>query len=120
MPCSISWYLLGCCCCLVVGWLLTGNSIGGFISTSAAADYPSLVAGLVLINSAGPITPGATQADVEAAAAVTKKPPPTWVVRLMTFGLMMYLQNSIAKQLKWLYPTNPAHADEWLEQEIYR
>eukprot|EP00878_Enallax_costatus_P025088 GHUV01026809.1.p1 GENE.GHUV01026809.1~~GHUV01026809.1.p1 ORF type:complete len:155 (+),score=40.44 GHUV01026809.1:964-1428(+) len=35
-------------------------------------------------------------------------------------ALMMYLQNSIGKQLKWLYPTNPDNADEWLEQEIYR
>jgi pimeloyl-ACP methyl ester carboxylesterase len=33
--------------------VLAGNSIGGFISASAAADYPSLVAGLALLNSAG-------------------------------------------------------------------
>jgi hypothetical protein len=33
---------------------------------------------------------------------------------------MAYLQNSIGKQLKWLYPTNPQNADKWLEQEIYR
>jgi pimeloyl-ACP methyl ester carboxylesterase len=30
-----------------------GNSIGGFISASLAADYPQLCSGLVLINSAG-------------------------------------------------------------------
>lgn len=30
-----------------------GNSIGGFISASLAADYPGLVEGLVLLNSAG-------------------------------------------------------------------
>ena len=35
-----------------------GNSIGGFISTSLAADYPRLVAGLALLNSAGPIDAG--------------------------------------------------------------
>lgn len=33
--------------------VLAGNSIGGFISASVAADYPGLVAGLVLLNSAG-------------------------------------------------------------------
>lgn len=49
-----------------------------------------------------------------------RKPPSPWFVRLSTFGLMAYLQNSIGKQLKWLYPTNPAAADKWLEQEIYR
>jgi pimeloyl-ACP methyl ester carboxylesterase len=51
--------LLVCCCrdflVCVVGSpaVLAGNSIGGFISASAAADYPSLVAGLALLNSAG-------------------------------------------------------------------
>jgi pimeloyl-ACP methyl ester carboxylesterase len=33
--------------------VLVGNSIGGFISASVAADYPDLVKGLVLVNSAG-------------------------------------------------------------------
>jgi pimeloyl-ACP methyl ester carboxylesterase len=37
--------------------VLAGNSIGGFISASMAADFPDLVAGLVLLNSAGPIKP---------------------------------------------------------------
>ena len=30
-----------------------GNSIGGYISASLAGDYPSLVQGLVLVNSRG-------------------------------------------------------------------
>lgn len=30
--------------------VLAGNSIGGFISASCAADYPELVAGLALVN----------------------------------------------------------------------
>jgi len=33
--------------------VVVGNSIGGFISASVAADYPDLVKGLVLVNSAG-------------------------------------------------------------------
>ena len=33
--------------------VLVGNSIGGYISASVAADYPDLVKGLVLVNSAG-------------------------------------------------------------------
>lgn len=69
---------------------------------------------------AGPITPGVTEAQVDATVSEPPKPPSPWVVRLSTFGLMAYLQNSIGKQLKWLYPTNPAAADKWLEQEIYR
>jgi pimeloyl-ACP methyl ester carboxylesterase len=30
--------------------VLAGNSIGGFISASCAADFPTLVAGLALVN----------------------------------------------------------------------
>lgn len=33
---------------------------------------------------------------------------------------MMYLERSIASQLKWLYPTAPERADAWLEAEIFR
>jgi hypothetical protein len=33
--------------------VVAGNSIGGFISASLAADYPGAVQGLVLLNSAG-------------------------------------------------------------------
>lgn len=33
---------------------------------------------------------------------------------------MAFLERSIAKQLKWLYPTAPERADTWLEQEIFR
>jgi hypothetical protein len=68
----------------------------------------------------GPVTPGYTAADAAAAAQQTKKPPNPLVVRLTTAALMFYLQSSIGKQLKWLYPTNPGNADAWLEQEIYR
>jgi hypothetical protein len=69
---------------------------------------------------AGPVTPGHTAADAAAAAQQTKKPPNPLVVRMTTAALMFYLQSSIGKQLKWLYPTNPGNADAWLEQEIYR
>jgi pimeloyl-ACP methyl ester carboxylesterase len=33
--------------------VVAGNSIGGFLSASMAADHPETVAGLVLVNSAG-------------------------------------------------------------------
>ena len=131
--------------------VLVGNSIGGFISASAAADYPGLVSGLVLVNSAGPID---AAFDIAAHAGKTKKPPPAWLARALTAGeqggasikstnrnrskqsnqtnhslsinpmqskgLMLYLERSIAGQLKWLYPTAPERADAWLEAEIFR
>ncbi|KIY91372.1 hypothetical protein MNEG_16592 [Monoraphidium neglectum] len=97
--------------------VLVGNSIGGFISASMAADYPDLVKGLVLVNSAGPID---ASFDIQEHATKTKSPPPAWVASAVTAGLMAYLEGSIAGQLKWLYPTAPERADTWLEQEIFR
>ena len=34
--------------------------------------------------------------------------------------LFWYLEGTIAKTLKWLYVTNPARADAWLAEEIFR
>lgn len=97
--------------------IVAGNSIGGFISTSLAADYPQLVRGLVLLNSAGPID---KSFNAEKWAATEKSAPPRFLVNLISWGLLLYLENSIAKTLKWLYPNNPSNADEWLGDEIYR
>ncbi len=36
--------------------VLVGNSLGGYAALCTAADYPEQVAGLILINSAGPFT----------------------------------------------------------------
>ncbi len=47
-----------------------GNSIGGFISTSLAADYPQLVAGLVLLNSAGGANTHSAKTHTHASAKV--------------------------------------------------
>ena len=63
--------------------VLVGNSIGGFISASVAADYPDLVTGLVLVNSAGPID---AKFDIEAHSRATKKPPSAWLARALTAG----------------------------------
>ena len=35
-------------------------------------------------------------------------------------ALFWYLELSIGKTLKWLYPTAPDRADAWLAEEIYR
>jgi pimeloyl-ACP methyl ester carboxylesterase len=96
--------------------VLVGNSIGGFISASVAADYPDLAAGLVLLNSAGPIDAKYSPAK----APARRSPPPSPVASAISLGLLAYLERSIKPTLKWLYPTNPGAADEWLGDEIYR
>ncbi|KAG2443194.1 hypothetical protein HYH02_009271 [Chlamydomonas schloesseri] len=100
--------------------VVAGNSIGGFISSSMAADYPALVAGLVLLNSAGPVD-GTFSIDAwRAAVAAGRKAPPALVVSAVSSALFWYLERTVPSTLKWLYPTNPAKADEWLATEILR
>jgi len=102
--------------------VVAGNSIGGFICASLAADFPTLVRGLVLINSAGPID-AAFSAEAHARAVdekARKGPPPEPVVRAAVAVLMAYLERSVPGQLKWLYPADPAPARGWLADEIQR
>jgi len=99
--------------------VVAGNSIGGFISTSMAADNPSLVEGLALLNSAGPID-GSFSIQQWEEQARTKTAPPKWIVQLITNALFWYLERTIPGTLKWLYPTAPDRADKWLAEEIYR
>ncbi|KAG2497218.1 hypothetical protein HYH03_004807 [Edaphochlamys debaryana] len=100
--------------------VLAGNSIGGFISTSMAADYPGLVRGLVLLNSAGPVDPGFDEATWRKAVAAGRKAPPKLLVQALASALFWYLERTVPSTLRWLYPTNPDRADKWLQQEILR
>lgn len=95
--------------------IIAGNSIGGFISASLAADYPQLVRGLVLVNSAGPIVPGYTYTP-----PAPRTPPPQVVVDAVSYGLFVFLERTIKRQLGRLYPTAPGRADAWLAEEIFR
>ena len=97
---------------------LVGNSIGGFMCANTAAEEPELVEGLVLVNSAGPIE---EDFDLAAYRAQPPRPPaPRLVVEALSRGLFLYLQTSVPKTLKWLYPSRPAWADEFMQREIVR
>lgn len=106
--------------CVVKGpVVMAGNSIGGFIATSAAADVPQLVRGLVLLNSAGPIDPGFNSQRWQQQVAA-KTPPPPWLVKAVSSALFWYLERSVPGTLKWVYPVQPQRADDWLAGEIGR
>lgn len=96
--------------------ILAGNSIGGFISTSAAADYPGFVDGLVLVNSAGPVVEGYCLPVVP----TQKSAPPQFIVQGISNALFSFLEGDIGKQLKRMYPVAPQRADAWLTDEIGR
>ncbi|KAL4854579.1 Pheophytinase [Chlorella vulgaris] len=96
--------------------VVAGNSIGGFISASLAADYPGLVQGLVLLNSAGRIQQG-YQPPAEPAKA---SPPPPFVVEGVARTLFAFLEGNVSNQLRRVYPVRPQRADSWLGGEIAR
>jgi pimeloyl-ACP methyl ester carboxylesterase len=93
-----------------------GNSIGGFIAASMAADAPGAAAGLVLVNSAGGLTPG----YAPPASPPPPPAPPRFVVEGVSAALFKFLEGDVANQLKRLYPARPARADAWLAYEITR
>ncbi|GIL51391.1 hypothetical protein Vafri_7390 [Volvox africanus] len=97
-----------------------GNSIGGFISTCLAADYPPLVRGLVLLNSAGSVDPNFNIDVWRSAVAEGRPAPPAFIVSAISSALFWYLERTVPSTLKWLYPANPKKADEWLQREILR
>lgn len=101
--------------------VVAGNSIGGYIGAALAADYPPLCAGLVLLNTAGQVTPGWKPADDGAAPkAAAKSPPPRIFVEALSRGLFLFLELSIPWNLSRLYPGDQTNADAWLAHEIYR
>ena len=95
--------------------VVAGNSIGGFMCANLAADFPALVDGLVLLNSAGPIRAGATDPG-----AARGSPLPALVINALTTLLLAYLERSVEATLRRCYPVCPENADAWLTREIER
>ena len=93
--------------------VVAGNSIGGFMSANLACDYAHLVAGLVLLNSAGPIRD-------ESEPSPARGTPPALVVNTLTALLLAYLERTVATTLRRCYPAQPDNADSWLAREIER
>ena len=94
---------------------VAGNSIGGFIVSNLAADYPHLVSQLVLVNTAGPITPNPPLSPPRPA-----RPPPAFLVDFGVSLLLWWLERNIPSTLARCYPISPENADPWLAQEIGR
>eukprot|EP00887_Chlorella_sp_A99_P003679 scaffold7.g3679.t1 len=107
--------------------VVVGNSIGGLLSASLAADSPpGTVVCLVLLNSAGGVVldwqPPGTDGSGSAVAAAegARRPPPVWLVDALSQGLFSFLRGDVTRLLKWVYPVRPQRADAWLGSEIRR
>jgi pimeloyl-ACP methyl ester carboxylesterase len=97
--------------------VIAGNSLGGYACLCTAAEYHHNVAGVILLNSAGPFS------DM-----VTKKPTITqkisgWVLKQnwITYILFQRLRNkkNIRKTLEKVYLDSSAITDQLVE-DIYR
>lgn len=97
--------------------VVVGNSIGGFMSASLAADYPGLASGVVLLNSAGQLTKNYSPPPP---FPNKSKEPPQAIVGPVSSALFKFLEGGVEKQLKRVYPVNPDRADAWLAGEISR
>lgn len=102
--------------------VLAGNSLGGYASLCVAADYPEAVAGLVLLNCAGPFTP--------ITPAPTPNPMQQWLGQVMrslllqpvpSWLLFQYVRQKsmIRKTLQKVYLDQSA-VTEQLVEDIYR
>ncbi|WP_193197495.1 alpha/beta fold hydrolase [Nostoc sp. MG11] len=115
--------------------VLAGNSLGGYACLCVAAQHPDSVAGLVLLNSAGPFSesqptsePEALQSEIQA----PKQPDPLqkllgdsvkWILQqpLAQFLLFQYVRQRwvIRQTLEKVYLDKSAITDQLVE-EIYR
>ncbi|MEB3269609.1 MAG: alpha/beta fold hydrolase [Leptolyngbya sp.] len=100
--------------------VLVGNSLGGYASLCVAADHPAAVAGVILLNSAGPFTPEANSATpttplwrtaiAQAVQTFMLQPVPSWL-------LFQYVRQrrTIRKTLKQVYVDHSAITDQLID-----
>lgn len=122
-------------------YFVAGNSIGGYTALSAAAaSGPHMVRGVVLANSAGRmVTQDEYAKEIEEQRGTVKdrmcrldgeerdcveiaeyRPLPNWLLAAGGQALFAYLQPSIQRICRNIYPTNPEAVDERLTRNIYR
>lgn len=76
--------------------VLVGNSLGGYASLCVAAQHPDVIAGLVLLNSAGPFSDAQASAEPEALQAEIQPP-----------SLIEQLQKYFGNVVKWIFQQTP-------------
>eukprot|EP00667_Euglena_gracilis_P002380 EG_transcript_2378 len=123
-------------------YFIAGNSIGGYISLSAAAGSGrDMVRGVVLINSAGRMISAedyekevaqyrgtvkdrmcqiGEEGEAECVEIASFTPLPNWLLAAGGTALFSYLQPSIPRLCREVYPTNPDMVDERLTRNISR
>eukprot|EP01026_Neomeris_dumetosa_P008010 TRINITY_DN1250_c1_g1_i3.p2 TRINITY_DN1250_c1_g1~~TRINITY_DN1250_c1_g1_i3.p2 ORF type:complete len:237 (+),score=1.86 TRINITY_DN1250_c1_g1_i3:3-713(+) len=96
----------------------------GFMGTSFAAYYPATTIGLVLINSAGRLNDNYNiykdMEKIDNMMSGADLGPPRLVANGLGGALFVFLELSIRRVLKNLYPVNSDRADQFLVENIYK
>ena len=102
--------------------ILAGNSLGGYASLCVAGEKPESVAGLILINSAGPFSDSnPTVKKSRISAAIGKLTRTILLQPLPSYLLFQYVRRKgvIRKTLKQVYLDHSTISDRLVE-DIYR
>lgn len=101
--------------------ILAGNSLGGYASLCVAGQKPESVAGLILINSAGPFSNNQPIVKKSLQQAIGKLTKSFLLHPLPSYFLFQYVRRKsmIRKTLKQVYLDHNAVSDRLIE-EIYR
>lgn len=102
--------------------VLAGNSLGGYASLCVGANHPEDVAGVILLNSAGPFTPTTPMPEPNPLQKAIQTGVRSLLLQpLPSFLLFQYTRrrSMIRKTLKKVYLDQSAVTDELVE-DIYR
>ncbi len=101
--------------------VLAGNSLGGYAALCVAAEYAQSVAGLILLNSAGPFSDGETQPSKKSPNYLGKLISSTLKQPWASFLLFQYVRrrSTIRKTLEKVYLNSDAITEQLIE-DIYR
>ncbi|NEQ45535.1 MAG: alpha/beta fold hydrolase [Leptolyngbya sp. SIOISBB] len=98
--------------------VIAGNSLGGYASLCVAADHPESVAGVVLLNSAGPFQDGASVAKPNPLQAAIRQTIQTFMLQpFPSWLLFQYVRQrrNIRKTLRQVYVDQTAVTDQLIE-----
>ncbi|CEM35645.1 unnamed protein product [Vitrella brassicaformis CCMP3155] len=115
-------------------YYVAGNSIGGYMAQSLAADTRDLCRGTILLNSAGRVFTPAEYVNVTASLGGTMEEatrgyaqplppysaPPERLLQLFATGLYLYLKTQTPSICKRLYPTNGTAVEDGIIDCILR
>jgi len=98
--------------------VIAGNSLGGYASLCVAADHPAAIAGVVLLNSAGPFEEAKAQTPPNPLQSALRQTVQTFMLQpLPSWLLFQYVRQrrNIRKTLEQVYVDRTVVTDQLIE-----